>query len=194
MDFPRRSDLVTDYFTISAGGPGGDNDVPDGVYPMILTAIGEPKTVTARRGPKAGQDIDLIDWTFAIDSPGHPLDGRELTESTSTASGPRSKMYSYITALSNGVAPPPNARVAKAQLIGRRALGTVNHDEGGWPRIANLGALPLAMQQERFAQATGAPVVQPVPNGGVPTYPTPMAVPSAPVAAGAQPARDDLPF
>lgn len=178
---------MTDYFTISAGGPTGDNDVPDGVYPVILTAIGEPKTVTARRGPKAGQDIDLIDWTFAIDSPGHPIDARELTESTSTASGPKSKMYAYITALSNGVAPPANAKIAKAQLIGRRALATVSHDEGGWPRISNLGALPLGMQQAAFAQATGTPMAQPTPNGG--TYPTPMPVPAAPAAK-----TDDLPF
>lgn len=180
---------MTDYFTISSGGPGGDNDVPDGVYPVILTAIGEPKTVTARRGPKAGQDIQLIDWSFAIDQPGHPLDERELVESTSTASGPKSKLHAWITAFMNGVAPAAGTKIAKSQLIGRRALATVSHDEGGWPRISNLGALPLAMQQAAYAQATGAPVAQPAPA----TFPAPMPVPAAPVAVGAKP-DDDLPF
>lgn len=137
---------------------GGGSDIPDGVYPVILVDIKGPKTVTAQRGPKAGQDIDLLDWQFAVDMPDQPLDGTEIEASTSTASGPRSKMYAYLTALMNGVAPAIGTGFAKTQLIGRRALATIQRDADGWARIVNLGALPLAMQQERFAQATGAPV------------------------------------
>ncbi len=133
---------MTDFITVSSGGPSPDNDIPDGVYPVILTALSDPKTVTARRGPKAGQDIDLIDWTFAVDAPGHPLDARELQESTSTASGPRSKMYAYLTALFGGTPPPAGTKLTKEHLVGRRALATVTHDEGGWLRSGNRGASP----------------------------------------------------
>jgi hypothetical protein len=171
---------VTDFITVSAGGPSPENDIPDGVYPVILSALSDPKTVTARRGPKAGQDIDLIDWTFAIDAPGHPMDGRELPESTSTASGPRSKMYSFLTALFGGTPPPAGTKLTKEHLLGRRALATVTHDEGGWLRIGNLGALPPSM-------VAVAPVAAPAP---VVAVPTPAVAAAAPVAA--QP--DDLPF
>ena len=147
---------MTDFITVSAGGPSPDEDIADGVYVFILSKIADPKTVTARRGPKAGQDIDLIDWDFAIDQPGTPFDGLVLSESTSTASGPRSKMYAYLTALFGGVAPPAGTKLRKEDLVGRRALGTVTHDEGGWPRMSNLGALPASM-----VAAPTTPVVVP---------------------------------
>jgi len=172
-----QENLVTDFITVSAGGPSPENDLPDGVYPVILSALSDPKTVTARRGPKAGQDIDLIDWTFAIDAPGHPLDGRELPESTSTASGPRSKMYSFLTALFGGTPPPAGTKLTKEHLLGRRALATVTHDEGGWLRIGNLGAIPTTM-----------PVAAPVPATA------PVAVAPPPVAEPVAVGPSQLPF
>lgn len=173
------------FITVKAGGP----DIPDGVYPVILTAINGPKTVTAQRGPKAGQDIDLLDWVFAIDAPGNQYDGLEVEVSTSTASGPRSKMYGFLTALYNGVAPAVNTSFTRDELIGRAALATLAKDEAGWIRVTNLGALPIAMQQQRFAQATGAPVRA----AGAPAPAAPVAGPlREAVAAGAK--SDDLPF
>lgn len=172
------------FITIRAGGP----DIPAGTYPVILTAIKGPKTVTAQRGPKAGQEIDLLDWVFAIDAPGNQYDSLEIEASSSTASGPRSKMYGYLTALFGGVAPAVGTALSRDQLIGRHALATIQKDEEGWLRITNLGAIPVGMLQQQFAQATGAPVVA---NGA-----------PAPAAAGAAPLRetvaaksgDDLPF
>lgn len=164
---------MTDFITVSAGGPSPENDIPDGAYPVILTALSDPKTVTARRGPKAGQDIDLIDWTFIVDWPGHALDTRELVESTSTASGPRSKMYAYLTALFGGTPPPAGTKLTKEHLVGRRAVATVTHDEGGWLRISNLGA-----------------VLTPIVTAPVAPVPAAVAAPAAPAAG--QPS--DLPF
>jgi hypothetical protein len=170
------------FITIKAGGP----DIPNGTYPVILTAIKGPKTVTAQRGPKAGQDIDLLDWVFAIDAPGNQYDTLEVEATTSTASGPRSKMYGYLTALFNGVAPAVGTNLSRDQLVGRRALATIQKDEEGWLRITNLGALPVSMMQQQFAQATGAPTQA---NGA-----------PAPTASGPAPLREtvaqtgDLPF
>lgn len=175
---------TTPFITIKAGGP----DIPGGTYPVILTAIKGPKTVTAQRGPKAGQDIDLLDWVFAIDSPGNQYDGLEIEATTSTASGPRSKMYGFLTALFNGVAPAVGTTLSRDNLIGRPALATIQKDEEGWLRITNLGAIPVGMMQQKFAQMTGAPVQA---NGA----PAPAAAENAPlretVAAGK---ADDLPF
>lgn len=155
---------------------GGAN-IPDGVYALQLLSISDPKTVTAQRGPKAGQDIDLLDWTYAVSDPGNPADGEQITESTSTSSGPKSKMYAWITALLGGQPPATGARFEKADLVGRLALGTIRTDESGWPRLANLGAMPAAMLGQRVAAVTGSPVAPP---------PVPQ-----PVAAGV---TGDLPF
>lgn len=177
---------MTDTFiTVSRGGPSADNDIPDGVYPLQLTEISDPRTVNATRGPNAGKTIDLIDWIWTVDWPGTPLDGRPVESSTSTASGPKSKMYAYLTALFNGTPPPVGTKLRKEDLVGRHVLGTVNHDEDGWVRLANVSALPPQMLQGQFAQATGTPAAQPQPT------PVPPAVAAAPVAA---PAQSDLPF
>jgi hypothetical protein len=124
------------FIEVKAGGP----DIPDGVYPVILTDIVGPKTVTAQRGPKAGQDVDLLDWIFAIESGEH--ENVIVEVSTSTASGPRSKMYAFLTALFGGVAPPIGTALEKADIVGRSALATIQKDDQGWLRITNLGAVP----------------------------------------------------
>lgn len=169
------------FVTVNAGGPA----IPDGVYLVQLTKIGDPRTVTAQRGPKAGEDVDLIDWTFVIDQPGTEVHDMELPDSTSTSSGPRSKMYAWLTALMGGVAPQVGTPFKKSDLIGRYALATTRKDEGGWPKIENLGAAPASLLGQRIAQATGTPVQA----SGAP----------APAAAGNAPLREtvaagDLPF
>lgn len=175
--------MTEPFVTIRSGGP----DIPDGVYPVVLTAISDPRTVTAQRGPKTGQEVDLIDWTFAIDAPGNPYDSLEVNVSSSTASGPKSKMYAFLTALFNGVAPSVGTQLTKDQLIGRQALATIQKDEEGWLRITTLAGIPVSMQQQRFAAATGAPVASPPAVNAVPAQ--------APVAAAATPpAGDQLPF
>lgn len=178
-------------FEVKGGGP----NLPDGVYPVILTDITGPKTVTANRGVNAGQEVSLFDWTFAVDQPGHPLDGTPIDGSTSTSSGPRSKMFAWLTALLNGAAPSVGTSFEKEQLVGRRALATIQKDGDGWPRLVNLGAMPVGMQQASFAAATGAPAAAaPVAAPAAPVFTPQQIIPPQPVAAAPAPAGDDLPF
>lgn len=171
--------------TVSSGGV----DIPDGVYPVTLVEIKGPKTVTAQRGPKAGEDIQLLDWIFAIDEGDY--DGTPIEASTSVASGPKSKMYSYLTALHGGIAPAVGTKFTVDTLRGRRALATIRKDEAGWPRIENLGAMPASMLAAGLARATGTPLkgLPPV-NGGA----TPAAVPVTAAVDPTTPPADDLPF
>ena len=163
------------FITITKGGP--TTDIPDGVYPVVLTGINGPKTVTARRGPNAGQDVDLLEWSFAVD--GGPLNGYEISASSSTASGPRSKLYAFLTALFGGVAPAVGQGFDKEHLIGRQALATIAHDDGGWPIIANLGAKPtqyaaVAPAQPVAPTNTEAMVQRPTVNQRAPRQPRAM--------------------
>lgn len=122
----------------------------------------EPRTIFPQSGPNAGKEVQLRDWTFALE------DGTEVTGSASTASGPKSKTFAWLTALLGGTPPVVGTAYPKSQLVGREALATIAIDEGGWAKIANLSARPKAR------------AVAPV---------------AAPVAAPAQPvAPDQLPF
>lgn len=208
------------FLEVKQSGP----DVPDGTYPMILTAIegdpdipDAPRHVVPESGPNAGKDLYFFDWKFSIDAPNHPLDGTEFKYGTSTKTGPRSKMYGLLTALLNGQKPAVGMVFEKNQLIGRQVLATVQRDESGYCEIVSFSAVPVMAQQAAFARATGAPIA-PQPAQSAPQPPAPAApaqfvpqqiIPPQPAAAAApgqfvaQPATapasapvaaDDLPF
>lgn len=165
---------MDDFITVSAGGPSAETDVPDGVYILTLVDIKEPRQITVTRGERAGQQMDLRDWVFAVEAPGTAFHERTIDSSTSTASGPKSKQYAYLTALNGGIAPTVGQKFGKGDLVGRQALGTIAHDEGGWPQIANLSAIPASMRG------------QAAPNGGQPA--------AAAAAAAGQANADGMPF
>ncbi len=159
--------MTNDDITITAGAP--QMDIGPGTYEAILTAISEPRTIFPQSGPNAGKEVQLRDWTFALE------DGTEINGSASVASGPKSKTYAWLTALLGGTPPAMGQSYPRSQLIGREALITIAIDEGGWPKITNLSARPKARP------ATAAPVA-----------------PVAPPRAGPQPVAvapvDNLPF
>jgi hypothetical protein len=151
--------MTDDIITISAGAPA--SDITAGVYEVTLTDISEPRTIYPQTGVNAGKEVQLRDWTFALE------DGTEVTDSASTASGPKSKTFAWLTALLGGTPPAVGASYPKSQLIGREALATIAIDEGGWPKIANLSARPKARTAQPVAAAPAAaparqPVAQPV--------------------------------
>lgn len=166
---------MTDMITVTAGAP--QVDIEPGTYQVTLTEISEPRTIFPMSGPNAGKEVQLRDWTFSLE------DGTELRGSASIASGPKSKTFAWLTALLGGVPPAVGQSYPRDQLIGRDALATVDIDEGGWPKIRNLSAMPRA----RVAAATSEAVA-----------PAPAAEAAAPIKrAAAQPvavAADDLPF
>jgi hypothetical protein len=86
--------MTDDIITISAGAPA--SDLTPGVYEVTLTDISEPRTIFPQSGPNAGKEVQLRDWTFALE------DGTEVTGSASTASGPKSKTFAWLTALLGG--------------------------------------------------------------------------------------------
>lgn len=168
--------------TVTQGGP----DIEPGAYNVYLEKLEGPKRITARQGPNAGQDVDVYDWLFIVE--GSTYDGTEIQASSSTASGPRSKMYAWLTALFEGKPPQVGTSFDTNDLVGLRAIATIAKDESGWPRIVSLGAMP-----------TAKPAAAPVAAGAAPARRTPPPRPGAAVAASEAPVAvaenpSNLPF
>jgi hypothetical protein len=141
---------------IGAGGLPPEEDTPDGTYPLMLTEIADWREVAGEPGSpyyKPGKTQWYRDWIFRV------LDGpyadRRVTASASSASGPKSKQYGFIYALNGGKEPPVGANFTVDDLIGRVALGAVYHDDGGYPKVDKLLAMPVQQVQQQFVQATG---------------------------------------
>ena len=94
---------MTDDITITAGAP--QIDIDPGTYEVTLIDISEPRTIFPQTGPNSGKEVTLRDWTFALE------DGTEIRGSASTAAGPKSKTFSWMTALL-GVPPQPPRKAA----------------------------------------------------------------------------------
>jgi hypothetical protein len=122
----------------------------------MLTEIGEWRPVTIQRGERAGQETYLRDWFFKVNDNG-PYTGKSVRTSASSASGPKSKQYGLIVALNGGKAPAVGEKFNVDDLVGRVALGKVIHDDGGYPKVDALLAMPVQQVQQQFAQATGTP-------------------------------------
>jgi len=137
--------MTDSFIEVVAGGV----DIEDGTYAVILSAIDGPKTIHPKSGPNAGEEVQIIDWIFNVDEPGEDS-GTEVRATSSTASGPMSKMFDFLTALRDGKPPAIGARIEKSNLIGRRALAKVGHNANGWARVESLTALPASMRHEAF--------------------------------------------
>ena len=168
--------MPEDFITIGQTGPSPEEDIADGSYIVICTDIGQVET-TETPGSPYGDTFTFRKWKFKVNQQG-PYLGREVEAALTPNSGPKSNTYAYITALNGGQAPQPKQQFGLSDLVGRQAIATIYHkDDGGFPKIKQLSAIPQAMLQQQFAAATAAP------------NPTP----AAPVAS-APAATDDLPF
>jgi len=129
----------------------GQSDIAPGTYLLTLLEISEIRTIVPRTGQNAGKEISLRDWTFATD------DGQStITDSASVSRSPRSKSYTWTSALF-GQPVPLDKPFSVSSLIGREAIGTIGLSDAGWPKILNLSAKP------KVGKAAAAPKPVPVP-------------------------------
>lgn len=139
--------------------------IEPGAYEVTLQHVSSPKTIYPANEPDG---VQILEWQFIAD------DGTIIDDSTSMNTGPRSKMYGWLTALNNGKAPAVDEDINTDDLLGRRVIANVALSEKGWPKITSLSAIPLARQQQKFAEATQAPTrptrpqAVPRPSDGVP--------------------------
>ena len=139
---------------------GSGTDLQPGAYEVTLTALEGPRTIIPQSGPNAGQEIEILDWTF------HTEDGQPIEGTTSTASGPRSKLYAWLTALLGGVSPATGQQFEPGDLVGRMAIATIELNDAGWPRIAGMSAIP-----KRSTPAATSPAAQARAKAATPAQP-----------------------
>lgn len=125
--------MSDDFLEFSQGA--GQSDIAPGTYRVTLTEISEVRTNVATRGPNAGKEFSIRDWTFYTD------DDQEIRDSASVSRSNRSKQYQWVTALLGGTPPALDQKLSLTQLIGREAIATVDLIDG-WPKIVTLSAIP----------------------------------------------------
>lgn len=131
-----------------------------GVYVGTLQKVSDPYEKEWNDGTKSMQ----LDWSWVLPN------GEPVRESTSVATGPKSKLFMRMAALNGGKGPRIGEAVELNDYVGKRAILTIEINANGYPKIVNVGAIPAEMLQRDFAAATGAPVREPVavPAGAAP--------------------------
>jgi hypothetical protein len=168
---------VADDEFLEFSASAGQSDIAPGTYTVTLTEISEIRTNVAKRGPNAGEEFSIRDWTFFTD------DDQEIRDSASVSRSTRSKQYEWITALLGGTPPALDQKLSLSSLIGREAIATVELVDG-WPKIKVLSARP----QERPKPASGAESPAAAARARAKAQQQPVA------AAAASAPADDLPF
>ena len=118
---------MTDDIEIHIG-----SELKPGTYPGTLLGI-EPDSYEWE-----GEERLIYRWTFALDD---DPNGQTITGSTSRVASPRSKMATWIAALTADGDVLGKTFKAK-DLIGREALVAVALDKNGYPAIDNVVAKP----------------------------------------------------
>lgn len=121
---------MDDETTITVGG-----DVEVGTHHAVLTELERFDIVaTGEYDTPAGEVIPKLRWLWTTD------DGTSIEGSTSLATGPRSKMRAWCSAIGVDLSKP--ATIKLADLIGREALVNVALNESGYATIASVVAVP----------------------------------------------------
>lgn len=115
-------------FDISA--PPDDLEI-GGVYAATLTGF-KPFSYT---DPATGEERNLVEWQFATE------DGTEVSGTTTTATGPKSKAFRWLVALAGAKAVQPGAHFNPDDLIGREAQLVIGANKNGWPKVDDVIAL-----------------------------------------------------
>lgn len=158
--------------TIGSGEPA--DQLPPGNYPAKL------KSVVERTIQVQGEDRDVFEWTFLVDTtnddgtPGEPI---EVSGLSSRMTGPLSKTAAFLVALLGPAAVQPGATFTMNDLVGKSCLIQTSLNKGGYAKVDGATPLPVKAAVRATNRAAAA-----------------VAVPAKAAAADSPEADDDLPF
>jgi len=159
--------------TIGSGEP--EDQLAPGNYPARLKSVVE-KSITVQ-----GEDRDVFEWTFLVDTTnddGTPAEPIEVGGLSSRMTGPLSKTAAFLVALLGPQAVQPGATFTMNDLVGKACLIQTSVNKGGYAKVDGATPLPVKAAVRATNRAAAA-----------------VAVPA--VSAAAEPADeadDDLPF
>jgi hypothetical protein len=156
--------------TVTAGTPV----LPAATYPATLIGI-KPKRLTTKFS-KPGTEDDFLEWTWLVEGSDKDV---EVTSLTSVATGPKSRIFEYLTALLGAGNVNINDGFDENDLVGKKAQLSIVVTEDGFSKVDQIVA-PVVTRASRAAAPAAAP-----------------AAPAAPVVAPSAPVDtelDDLPF
>lgn len=79
---------------------------------------------------------DLVEWQFNTE------DGTPVSGTTTTATGPKSKAFRWLSALMGAANVKPGATFSPADLIGREAQLLIGENKNGYPKVDDVTPLP----------------------------------------------------
>jgi hypothetical protein len=135
--------------TVTAGTPV----LKPGTYNATLIGIA-PKRLTTKFSIPPGAEDDFLEWTWLVEGPDKDV---EITSLTSLATGPKSAIMRYLTALVGADNFDIGSGFEENDLVGKKVQVQII-EKDGFSKIDNIVAPTVA----RTAAAT-APVKAPAP-------------------------------
>lgn len=135
--------------TVSAGTPV----LKPGTYPATLVGISEKRMAT--KFSKPGTEDDFLEWTWLAEGPDQDV---EITSLTSIATGPKSRIFEYLTALLGAGNFDIGSGFDEKDLVGKKANLSVVVTDDGFSKIDQIVA-PVV--QRTAPVAASAKVVAP---------------------------------
>ena len=117
-------------FTVSAGAP----ILAPGTYPATVVGIAPKKLNTKFSQP--GVEDDFLEWTWLVEGPEQDV---EITSLTSVATGPKSAIVRYLTALLGAGNFDVGQGFDEKDLVGKKAQVVIIEKEG-FSKIDNVVA------------------------------------------------------
>ncbi len=154
--------------TVTAGTPV----LKAGTYPATLIGI-KPKRM-ATKFSKPGEEDDFLEWPWLVEGADKDV---EVTSLTSVATGPKSRIFEYLTALLGAGNVNINDGFDENDLVGKKAQLSIVVTDDGFSKVDQI----VAPVVTRASRAAAAPAAAPA---------APVVAPSAPVDTE----LDDLPF
>jgi len=149
------------------------SSVPAGTWLAELVGIAPKRMVT--QYSKNGEEQDFLEWTWLV----HGKDGDgEINSLTTTATGPKSRIFEYLVALLGAAKVQVDAGFEESDLVGKQVMVQIVITDDGFSKIDKIMGAPSG------GKATAA----------APAAPQPAAA-EQPAVVDAGPAKDDdLPF
>jgi hypothetical protein len=135
--------------TVKAGTPA----IPPGTYLADLISIAPKRMVT--QYSKNGEEQDFLEWTWLVHGKQKEA---EINSLTTTATGPKSRIFEYLVALLGADKVVVDAGFEENDLVGKRVMVQIIATDDGFSKIDRIMGAP---EGAAATPAAAAPVAVP---------------------------------